>query len=307
MHAILDLWVPVVLVLLMFIVGLGLRVDDFRRLRDRIGTVCVATVGQILIVPLVAGLLVLLFEPPAFIAIGLVLLSACPGGALSNYYAHLANADLALSVTLTAISSLASIVFTPLAAYVGCSLFIGENIWVDIPLQRILLQLMFFIVLPIGLGMILRYRRPRESVRWLPKLNLLGFVALAALLVAVFVDQRSALDSGVLSISFLAIAFTFLCFGLGWGLGWALSLDSAGSLTLALEFSVRNLGVMALIAVTILGQLEYLLFGAIFLVVQMPTALTAVFVLKRFGTKKAGVAAANGPGAPGRRGSSWFL
>ena len=289
MYTLLDVWVPVVLVLLMFIVGLGLTGDDFRRLRDRIGTVCLATVGQILILPLVAGLLVLLFEPPPFIAIGLVLLSACPGGALSNYYAHLANADRALSVTLTAVSSLTSIVFTPLVAYVGCSLLVDKSIWVDIPLRRILLQLLFFIVLPIGLGMILRHRRRQGALYWLPRLNLLGFVALAALLGAVFVDQGAALDSEVLSISLLAIAFTLLCFGLGWGLGWILRLDSAGTLTLALEFSVRNLGVLALMAVTILGQLEYLLFGAIFLVVQMPTAFGAVFVVARLDTRTVAV------------------
>ena len=281
MSPILDLLVPAVLLLLMLVVGLSLTGDDFQRLRVRSTAFALATLAQMVLLPLLAAGLVWCFDPLPPIAAGLVILAACPGGALSNYYCHLARGDVAFSVVLTAVASLMSLVTLPVAAHLGFFLLGQSDIQVSVPVVRILLQLLFFVLLPIALGMATRALWPNGSVRWLPTLNRVCTTALVGLLGAVFVDQIDSLDSGAFTVVALAVAFTGLSLVLGASLGWVLRLEGAAISALALEFSVRNLGIMALVAVTVFGRLDYLLFGAIFLVVQFPVALSVTSLVRR--------------------------
>ena len=289
MHPLLDLWVPAVLILVMFVVGSELAFEDFRRLNDRWVILGAATAAQILLLPAMASLLVFLFDPVASTAVGLLLLSVCPGGAISNFYAHLVKADVALSVVLTAITSVACIVTTPLGAAVVCSLVLSQETRVDMLAGRIMMQLALFVLLPISLGMWWRSRQPERTRRWRPALDRISILGLIGLLIAILVDQRSAFGVHTGELIGLAIAFTLAGFGLGTALGWILHARQGEISSLALEFSVRNLAVMALIAVSILDRLEYLLFGAVIFIVQMPTALIAVGVLKRLGTRPASI------------------
>ena len=281
MNPILDLLVPALLVLLMFVVGLGLTGADFVRIRERKGAVVLATVAQATLLPVLAAGLVWVFHPEPHIAAGLVFLAACPGGALSNYYCHLARADVAFSVVLTAVASLASLVTLPFAAQLGFLLQGSAESRVSVPVVRILLQLTLFVLLPILIGMSTRVRWSTATLRWLPRLNRVCLVALVLVLLAVFVDQLGAVSNSVVSIVLLAVLFTFLGFAVGAALGWILKIGIAATSSLALEFSVRNLGVMALVAVTVLGRPDYLLFGAVFLVVQFPIALLATRLIRR--------------------------
>jgi BASS family bile acid:Na+ symporter len=280
MHPILDLLVPAVLVLLMLVVGLGLTGADLLRVRDRAGLIVLATLIQIVALPALAAGLIRLFEPEAPIAAGLVLLAACPGGALSNYYCHLARADVAFSVALTAFASLASLVTLPLAIGIGFTLLGRTQLLVAVPMARILLQLLLFVLLPIVTGMLTRARWPAGTLRWLPTLNLGGTVALLALLAAIFAEHRSALDNGDVGVFLLAAGFTVLCFAVGSLVGRLLRLRGPTVASLAFEFSIRNLAIQAMVAVVALGQPEYLLFGAVFLVIQAPLALLAAGLLR---------------------------
>lgn len=281
MNPILDYLVPPVLFLLMFIVGAGLTPSEFRHVRDRPITIVLATLAQVILLPALAASLVWILEPRPHIAAGLVLAAACPGGALSNYYCLLARADVALSVVLTAVASLASLVTLPVAISLGFALLGNQDPRVSVPVARILLQLVVFVLLPIGMGMVTRSRWPVAMTRWLPGLNRIGLGALIGILVVVFVNQAGALSGEFLSVILLAVMFTVLSFMLGASLGWVLRFGSASISSLGLEFSVRNLAIMALVAVSTFGRVEYLLFGAVFVVVQFPIAILAARLLRR--------------------------
>lgn len=281
MNPLLDLLIPPVLFLLMFIVGLGLTPLEFRHVRDRPITIVLATLAQVILLPALAASLVWIFEPRPHIASGLVLTAACPGGALSNYYCFLARADIALSVVLTAVASLASLVTLPVATYLGFALLGNQDLRISVPVARILLQLAVFVLLPIGMGMVTRSRWPEAMTRWLPGLNRVGLVALIAVLVAIFVNQAGALSREILSVVPLVVAFTVLSFVLGAALGRLLRLGCASTSSLGLEFSVRNLAIMALVAVSVFGRADYLLFGAVFVIAQFPIAILAASLLRR--------------------------
>lgn len=110
-----DVCVPVLVFSAMFVVGMELTTDDFRRVARRPGLVGLATVGQLVLLPFIGWLLVRFLHLQPVIAQGLLLVTACPSGAMANVYTFLAGANTALSVTLTAVSCLAAVVTTPLA------------------------------------------------------------------------------------------------------------------------------------------------------------------------------------------------
>jgi len=111
-----QVMLPLVLALIMFGMGLSLTFEDFQRLWKMPRSVFVGLFGQLLLLPILAYAIVIAFDLSASLAIGLIILSACPGGTMSNVISHLARANLALSVTLTAITTIAC-VFSILSSF----------------------------------------------------------------------------------------------------------------------------------------------------------------------------------------------
>ena len=149
----------------MAIVGLGLTQAGFGRIADRPALVVVATVAQWLLIPVVAWAVALILPLPLYIVAGIVLLAASPAGAISNYYALIARADVALSVTLTAISAAASVVMLPLISAVGFSLLLDPAVRVKVPIGPTAIQLIVNILIPVLAGMWLRARFPEFVTR----------------------------------------------------------------------------------------------------------------------------------------------
>jgi BASS family bile acid:Na+ symporter len=181
LKTVVDVGVPVLVFFTMVIVGMELTADDFRRVARQPGTVVAATVGQFLLLPVVGWLLVRCLGLQPAIARGVLLVAACPSGPMANVYTYLARADVALSVTLTAVSCLAAVLTTPLAlTALGGRL--GESAGFPVPFSVLTGQLCVLLVLPVLTGMFTRRRRPDITRRH--GRTLLGFsiAALAALL-----------------------------------------------------------------------------------------------------------------------------
>src|SRR3954447_14020544 len=123
---VLDIGVPALVILTMVAVGLGLTVGDFRRVVSMPGLVAAATVGQLVFLPLVALVLVRSLGLSPSVEKGMLLIAACPAGSMANLYAHLAKANVALSVSLTAVSCLSAVVTMP-ALMMGFRAYLGET------------------------------------------------------------------------------------------------------------------------------------------------------------------------------------
>ncbi|MCB0560847.1 MAG: bile acid:sodium symporter family protein [Lewinellaceae bacterium] len=176
------------LAFLMFGVALDLRFDNFRALARSPKAPLVGLSSQLILLPVLTLGLVFFFRPAPSIALGMVLLAACPGGNVSNFAVHLANANAALSVLMTSISTLGAIIITPvyftyLAPFVPGAESLGQQIHVN-PLDMVstIVQLIF---VPLAVGMFLNYRYPhfthriKRPVRLLSMAIFLGFVVAA--------------------------------------------------------------------------------------------------------------------------------
>lgn len=276
-----DLAIPALVWLLMLVVGLELTPADFRRVLRYPRTVAIVSLGQLLLLPACAALLIRVQQPEPWVVAGMVLLAASPGGAISNLYCYLARANLALSVTLTAVSTLLALVTMPALTAAGLALFLEATYPIAVPAGRMVGQLVLMMLLPLGLGMALRLWRPGLVAAARLPLRGLSLAGLGCLVVLVLMDQRDGLGAALSAAVPVAVPFCLLTMGSGYGLGLALRLPPADRLTLLIELSTRNLGLVAVIGVLALGQVKLVLFATLFFLVELALVLVLIALRSR--------------------------
>ena len=139
------------LIIIMFGMGLSLKLKDFIQVFIRPKAILIGLLCQIIILPIVGFILIRVFTLSPEITIGIIIISACPGGPTSNLITHLANGDTALSVSLTAISSLITLVSIPFIINLGLQEILGQGTTIQLNIAQTILQVFIIVILPVGL------------------------------------------------------------------------------------------------------------------------------------------------------------
>lgn len=268
--------IPALVWFLMLVVGLELTPADFRRVLRYPRAVTVATLGQLLLLPACAALLIWAQQPEPWVVAGMVLLAASPGGAISNLYTYLGHGNLALSVTLTAISTALALATMPVFAAAGLALFLQASDQITVPVGRMVGQLLVMLLLPLGLGMALRLSRPMLVAAARKPLRLSSLIALACLVILILIDQRGDLWAAAGTAVPVALSFCILTMAAGFTIGALTRLSAVDRFTLLIEFSTRNLGMVAIIGALVLGQVKLVLFATLFFLVELPIVLLLI-------------------------------
>lgn len=184
-------FITVGLGVIMLSMGMTIGFDDFRRIGRERGSVLPGVVLQYTLMPALGWMLAALFDLPTPFAVGLILVSCCPGGTASNVIAFLARADVALSVTMTALSTLLAVLMTPLLT----ETLAGSR--VDVPAAGLLLDTVQVVILPVMAGVVLRWRFPLASARVLPIAPLVAVIAITLIVASVIGAGRTqVLEAG---------------------------------------------------------------------------------------------------------------
>ena len=279
-----DIAVQIAVFLIMAIVGLDLTRTDFGRLTERPALIVVATIAQWLLLPVVAWAVAWILPLPPHIVAGMVLLAACPAGAISNYYTLIARADVALSVTLTAISAAASVVALPLISAAGFILLLDEAARVKAPILPMAIQLTLNLLIPVLLGMWLRARFPEFVTRHRTATRRLGDVALVTTVAILLFGLGGGVLEDIGATILSAIVFTVVAAGAGLIVGLTLHADRRQLQTLAIEFACRNTAITILIGVVVLDRPELAVFGLVVFLTQIPMVLGGVAMANRMRT-----------------------
>ena len=268
---IVGLLLPLALLTVMFGVGLSLCPDDFWRLKQRPGAILLGVSLQLVMLPVLGVAVVTVFDLPAVLAAGLLILTFAPGGATSNLICFLCRADTALSVSLTVLSGLIIPFSLPLLSIFTLQQLQLSHLVIEFPVAVTIAKLFVISVLPVALGMLCRHRQPLHCMRALGWVK--GLAALIMLLVVgmLAVTQLQAL---LLLLPVLAPAVLTLA-GLAMLLAYMLSrgagLMQRESLTLAIETGIQNAGSSLIITAVILHNTEMsaavLLYG---ILMQLP-------------------------------------
>ena len=159
---------PISLFIILFSLGLALTVADFRRVAVYPRGVAIGMANLLFISPLLAVGLAIAFKLPPELAVGMVLLGASPGGTTANMLTHLAKGDTALSLTMTAISSVAAVFTVPILLDLSTQWFMHGEAQYEIVMTPIVMKILLITLLPLGIGMIVRSRATQWSIRFEP-------------------------------------------------------------------------------------------------------------------------------------------
>jgi BASS family bile acid:Na+ symporter len=206
-----------------------------------------------------------------------------PGAGVSNILVAAARANVALSVTLTAFASVLCVLTLPTTAALGLRFFLGEAVDIEVPVLQLRGQLFATGLVPIGLGMLWRERRPEFVGRHRERLQRGAMVAIIVLIVlgAIFADTGEFTYGDAGAGMLAALVWAALAMAIGWGLAASIGLPSEDRFTFLIEFSTRNVGVAAIVAMSGLGRLDLALFNGAYVAVAYPLATTIVVLRRR--------------------------
>lgn len=247
---------PVTLAIIMLVMGLGLSVHDFTRVFHHPKATVLGLLLQLFLLPVLALVTAFAFQLSAVTSAGLFLLSLCPGGATSNAFSMFAKGDVALSVSLTAITSVIT-PFTIPMSFMTYLMFNGTPTdMTDLPVLLMMKQLMLITLLPVIIGMMLRHFLSQQVCRWLPVLKKLAGILMLTVIVLLFAINHQALLSNLFSIGIAAIMLCVSAMALAFWFSKRANLDVTSTKTIMIEVGVQNAGTAMLIAFTVLGQPE---------------------------------------------------
>ena len=228
--------------IIMFGMGLTLKTEDFRVVFSRPKDVIIGCLAQFTVMPLLAFALTRIFQLEQALAIGVILVGCCPGGTASNVITYLAKGDLALSVGMTAVSTILAPVLTPLLVW----LLAGEMVAVDV--VGMLLSILWVVILPIALGLLVKRFWPRTTERatgYLPALSTLAICLIV--LIVISANAHKLLDGGWIIL--VVVTLHNLCgFGIGYLIGTVLHLLPAKRRAISIEVGMQNSGLASSLA-----------------------------------------------------------
>lgn len=235
--------------LIMFGMGLTLSRADFREVLRRPGYVVIGVVGQFLIMPSLAWLLCWIFSLPAAITIGVILVGCCPGGIASNVITLLARGDVALSVSMTAVTTLLAPIATPTLIY----LLIGHK--VAVPAGGMFWFSLKVVMLPLLAGMVAHFifrQKGQVFARALPALSIL--IIGIAIGVVIGTSQAQLFENGLTTLG-VVVLHNMLGLGLGYCLAYLVGMNVAQRRTLAIEVGMQNAGLGMALAMAFFSPL----------------------------------------------------
>ncbi len=234
--------------IVMFGMGLTLKPSDFRVVFSHPKDVAIGTVAQFAIMPLVAWALTKVFHLPAELAVGVILVGTCPGGTSSNVITYLAKGDVALSVGITAMSTVLAPLMTPLLTYVYAGETVDVNVW------SMFFSIIQVVILPIVLGFIVNHYFSRFAARVTAVLPLVSTIAIMAIEGAVVsVNAQRILTSG-LFILLIVVLHNVVGYLLGYGAGLLMKMDTTKCRTVSIEVGMQNSGLATSLATVHFAQ-----------------------------------------------------
>lgn len=266
-------FLPLALFAVMLGMGLGLRVDDFTRVLGYPKAVVVGLLAQLVMLPILGFILASVLPLPPELAVGVMILAACPGGPTSNLITYLARGNVALSITLTALSSLVTVFTIPLVVNLAMGAFLGESATLSLPIGATVVQIAVITIIPVAIGMALHQCLPRfaaqveRSVKWL-SLGLLGLI-IAGLLV----QQRESVVGFFAQVGLVTLALNLAAMALGYLVGLVAKLDRPSVTAITIEVGIQNgtLAIAIASAPTLLNQPNLAIPAAIYSLLMFVT------------------------------------
>ncbi len=283
-----DIFLPLSLAIIMLGMGLSLTPNDFKRVVLYPKAAAVGFVNQILLLPLIGFVILLLFGLDNMeLAVGVMVLAACPGGPTSNLISHISKGDTALSISLTAISSIVAIITIPLIINLSLSYFMQHGEYVPLPVVGTIIRLTLVTLLPVSIGMFVRNKARNFALKMDKPVKLISGILLFVIIFAAIHTNRDIFVSSFKNIGPVALSLNLVMLFVGYLSARLFRLNITQSITISIESGIQNgtLGIM--IASTLLHNDVMAISPAIYSLIMFASAgLIIAWMNLRFRGKK---------------------
>lgn len=230
---------PLVLAFIMFSLGVGLRVNDFTRVIKFPKAFGTGLFNQLILLPLIAFGIVTAFKISPELAVSVMILAFCPGGVTSNVLTRLANGNTPLSISLTAVTSLLSIITVPILVAVSVKYFMGEH-EAQINVTSLGIKMFLLTGVPVGLGMFLKARAPGFVEKISRTVSRIAMVLFVLIIIAALAANRVVVFGNLAALGPALILLNIGMLGLGLASSRLLNLETKDATTISLESGVQN-------------------------------------------------------------------
>lgn len=272
---------PLALAFIMFYLGLTLVVADFRQVATRPKALAVGLVGQVLLVPLAGFAVVRLSGLDPVMAVGLMVLAACPSGVSSGLLTHLARGDTALAISLTAVTSLASVVTLPLVVGAAYQVFMASQLAVQLPVAAMVKGIFVLTTLPVLLGMALRWRFAPVVMRVEPTIGKVTTSLFVLIVLNTFWDQRQVLLDNLPTLGPAVVVLNVLILGGAYALSRMTGLSRRDRIAVITECGLKNSALGIVVSLQWLHQPAMSAPSVVYALSMNAFALTFVVLMRK--------------------------
>ena len=238
--AIIEILLPLALAVIMVSLGLSLTLADFRRIFVVPKGVSIGLANLLLISPLLAFLVADLYGLAPALAVGLVLLGASPGGTTANLLTHLARGDVALSVTMTALSSIAAVATVPFYLDLAIDRFDAQGVTGDVSMLGVVARVFLITIVPLAIGMAIRGRKTDWVIRNEEKVKRIAIVAFVLVVIAAVASEWDLLRDNFADVALAALTLNVLAMSLSFTIARLAKLENRQATAIAMELGVHN-------------------------------------------------------------------
>ncbi|MDA0314405.1 MAG: bile acid:sodium symporter family protein [Bacteroidetes bacterium] len=247
-----EIFLPFSLAVIMFGMGLSLRIEDFKRILIYPKAVGIGLLNQLVLLPIIAFGIAKAFSLPSELAVGLMILAVCPGGATSNLITHLAKGDSALSITLTAFSSLITVFTIPFLVNFSIAQFIPGGEAKQLEVVDTVVSVLFITLIPVALGMILLAKAPARAQKWDQPFRKISAVFFVVIVLASIFKEKENLVEYFIEVGPASLALNLSTLAVSFGMAKWAGLSFRQGLTIAIESGIQNGTLGITIAATLL-------------------------------------------------------
>ncbi len=248
---------PLSLAIIMLGMGMTLTLSDFKRVITYPKSVLIGLTNQLILLPIVGFSLAVLFNLEPIMAVGLMIIAACPGGATSNMITQVSKGNIALSVTLTAIASVVSILTIPYILSFALEYFgTGTTETITLPFLDTILQIMAITVIPVGIGMLIRKFKPAFADSMEKPMKIASIVIFILIFIAIIIANFKIIGDAMKQVGLVTLLLNIITMGLGYLTARLFKLNLKNVISITIESGIQNSTLAVVIATTILNNIE---------------------------------------------------
>ena len=273
---------PVALALIMLGLGASLTVKDFTRVVQNPKEFFVGLICQLVVLPLIAYLLIIILKTPIELALGVMLIAAAPGGVTSNVLTKFADGDVALSISLTAITSLISIVSVPYVVFLSIEIFDITYVQKEVSMLGISLKMFFVVTVPVILGMLLRKFADNFILNNMKIIQRISIGLFVIVFVAIYIEEWNSIVMFITKAGIITFILNVTMMIVGFYVAKFFATGVAQRRCISLECGLQNGTLAVFVGTQLFGtNMTYMVPTAAYALIMMTTSVIFVLILRR--------------------------